>query len=462
MGPACFDPKVLEKMVGRGMNVGRINLAHGSLEEHSRQLALLRSVANKLGVQVSTLVDLPGSKIRTGMMKGGKVFLQEGAKIEVVEGKVAGTEKRIQVDFPGFSQLVNKGSPFFFDDGMLEVKVVAKKPDCLECEVVVGGDLGSRKGVNVPNVEPDLPAFREKDVPLLEFAKKEQVDFIGLSFTRKAGDILVLKKRLAEMDCDAHVIAKFESPSALKHLKEIVAAADAVMVARGDLGVQMPPEDGPVAQKQITRECAEEAKPVIVATQMLDSMIRNPHPTRAEVTDVANAILDGADAVMLSGETAVGKYPVRALEMMDKIIRKTEGTLFKYDLLLNNGENHRRLTIPQAISKSVVQVARDLRANAIITYTSQGHTARYIARHRPFTPIIAATANAREVEKLQLLWGVIAELIPKPKDTDDLVVKAVSAAEAENLVGKGDLVIITAGIPLNEPGMTNLIKAHVV
>ncbi len=461
MGPASSDSKTLEKMIAKGMNVGRINLAHGSLEEHSRQLALLRSAAKKMNAQVSTLVDLPGSKIRTGMMRGGKIFLREGAKIEVVEGKTEGTEKRIQVDLPGFISLVSKGTSLFFDDGMLEVKITAKKSDLLECEVLVGGDLGSRKGVSIPNVEPNLPAFREKDMALLEFAKREQVDFVGLSFMKSANDILDLKKRLAELECDAHVIAKFESASALKHLKEIVAATDAVMVARGDLGVQLPPEDVPVAQKEITRECAAEAKPVIVATQMLDSMIRNPQPTRAEVTDVANAILDGADAVMLSGETAMGKYPVRAVEMMDKIVRKTEGSLFKYDLLLNNGENH-RLTIPQAISKSVVQMARDLRANAIITYTSQGHTARYIARHRPFTPIIAATANPREVGKLQLLWGVIPELIAKPKDTDDLIVKAVAAAEAENLVGKGDLVVITAGIPINEPGMTNLLKAHVV
>lgn len=461
LGPACSDSKVLDKMVAKGMNVGRINLAHGSLEEHSRQLALLRSAAKKAKAIVSTLVDLPGSKIRTGMMRGGKVFLREGAKIELTEGKVEGTEQRIQVNHPGFLSLVSKGSSVFFDDGMLEVKVVGKKADSIECEVVVGGDLGSRKGVSIPNVEIDAPAFRDKDMPLLEFAKKEQVDFIGMSFIRRASDVTDLRKLLVELECDAHIIAKIESPTALKNLKEIVAVADGVMVARGDLGVQLPSEDVPVAQKTITRECAAEAKPVIVATQMLDSMIRNPAPTRAEVTDVANAILDGADAVMLSGETAMGKYPVRAIEMMDKVIRKTEGTLFKYDLLANNGENT-RLTIPQAISKSVVQIARDLRANAIITYTSKGHTARYIARHRPFTPIIAATANEREIAKLQLLWGVIPELIPKPKDTDDLIDKAVAAAEAENLVGKGDLVVITAGIPINEPGTTNLLKAHVV
>lgn len=461
LGPASSDAKTLEKMVSGGMNVARINLAHGSLDEHARQLALVRAAAKKAGAQVSILVDLPGSKIRTGRMKGGSVILHEGAKIEVVEEKVEGTEKRIQVNHAGFLKLVNKGSSFFLDDGMLELKVVSKEEGSAECEVVVGGTLGSNKGVSIPNVELDLPSVRDKDAPLLEFAKKEGVDFIGLSFIRSAADVLELRKRLASLECDAQIIAKLESPAALKHLKEIVASADAVMVARGDLGVQLPPEDVPIAQKEITRECGAEAKPVIVATQMLDSMIRNPQPTRAEVTDVSNAILDGADAVMLSGETAIGKYPVRAVEMMDKIIRKTEGTLFKYDLLLNNGDNH-RLTIPQAISKSVVQIARDLRANAIITYASTGHTARYIARHRPFTPIIAATASEREVAKLQLLWGVNAALIAKPKDTDDLVRKAVAAAEANHLVGKGDLVVITAGIPINEPGSTNLLKAHVV
>lgn len=461
IGPACSDAKTLEKLIAKGMNVARFNLAHATLEEQVRNIAAVRAAAKKAGALVTIIADIPGPKIRTGQVKNGRVFLKDGDKIEFVEEKIEGNEKKVQVNFPGFFNIVGKGTIIYINDGALEFKVISKKPGSVECEVVVGGELNSRKGVAVPGVEIDLPPLREEDYALIDFAKMHSLDFLCMSFVRNAADVLDLKRRLVEKECDTQVIVKIESAVAFRNYKEIVSAADGVMVARGDLGVQIPAEDVPVAQKMILRECCEASRPAIVATQMLDSMMRNPQPTRAEVTDVANAILDGADAVMLSGETAIGKFPVRAVEMMDKIIRKTEGTLFKYDLALSEGGHH-RLTIPQAISKSVVQIARDLHANAIITYTSEGHTARHISRHRPFTPIIAATANERELLKLQLLWGVNPELIPLPKDTDDLVRKAVSAAEAKQFVGKGDLVVITAGIPLNEPGNTNLLKAHVV
>lgn len=459
IGPACDSPAMIEKLVLHGMNVARLNMSHGDREQHRRNAENVRKAAAKHGKLVAIMVDVRGPKIRTGTFPGGAMKLVENSRIILSSNVNEKGNGIIPIEYPLFHKHIKAGDKVYIADGAIELVAKSVSGNRVLCETIVGGVLGDRKGVTVPGAEFDLPSITRKDEEDVRLAASIKADFLAQSFVRRKEDVVQMKALLKKAGCDAHVVAKIEDAQGLRCIDGIIEEADAIMVARGDLGVQIPFEDVPVVQKAVVAKCRRESKPVIIATQMLESMINYPQPTRAEVTDVANAILDGTDAVMLSGETASGKFPLRCLEAMDKIVRKTEATLLLYDQVQSNGE---KLSSAKAIGKSVVYTARDMRARAIIAYTSHGHTARYISSHRPFTPIIAATASKSELCKLQLLWGVQPELIALPKSTEDVVAKSIAAAKKNNLVGSGDVVVITAGVPLNVPGNTNLMQIKTV
>ncbi len=462
IGPASDDPRHLLGLVEHGMDVARLNLSHGTHDEHAARVKLLREYAEKQKRVLGVLFDIQGPKIRTGFMKGGgSVHLKEGSKIRITVEKVEGTSSLVPVDYPRFHELVTAGQQIFLSDGMLELKVERMAGRQVECKVLIGGVLGSRKGVNLPGVSINLPVLSEKDRKDVAFAVEQGADFVAQSFVRNTRDVRELRKLLEKHGSDAWVVAKIENTSAFANIDEIITEADAVMVARGDLGVQLPSEDIPLVQKSIVSKCNAAAKPVIIATQMLESMVHQPQPTRAEVSDVANAIIDGACVVMLSAETANGRHPVRALEVMDRIVRKAEATLMRYERM-KEFDSGGVLGMAQSLSKSVCYTARDLRANAIITYTHRGHTARFIAMYRPFTPVVAATSDERVMHKLSIVWGVQPALIKEPKTSDDLVDHCVACAEEKHFVGKGDTVVVAAGVPVQKPGHTNLMKIHVV
>ncbi len=461
VGPACDDPRHLLGLVEHGMDVARLNMSHGTLDEHAKRAKLVRENAEKLKRTVGILFDIRGPKIRTGLMKGGKVHLKEGTKLTLTTEKMLGDSATIPIDYPSFYGMVSQGQQVFLSDGILELKVEEVRESGVKCKVVIGGDLFDRKGVNLPGVALNMPVLSEKDKRDVEFAVGQDADFIAQSFVNDAADVKELRKLLQKHGSDAWIVAKIENAAAYHNIDEIIAEADAVMVARGDLGVQLPSEDIPIMQKTIVSKCNVAAKPVIIATQMLESMTNLPQPTRAEVSDVANGILDGACALMLSGETATGKHPVRVLEVMDRIARKAEATLLRYERT-KDFDGVRVIGTAQSVSKSVCSTARDLHANAIVLYTHKGDTARFTAMYRPFTPIIGATSSERVMRKLSLVWGVHPALIKLPKTTDELIDSCVEVAKQMHLVGKGDKVVIAAGVPVQQPSHTNLMKIHEV
>ncbi len=446
LGPSSATYDDIEKLVLQGMDVARLNFSHGTVEEHSQKMDFVRKAATTQGRLVAVLLDLPGPKIRVGMMKGGRVKLEEGKKLILTTINVEGTADKITVNYAKFPELVSEGSKVYLSDGAIELKVLGKKGNNVSCQVVIGGELFNRKGANLPSVRVKLPPITARDLLGIELAKKKKVDFVAQSFVCSAEDVQKLRKLLGEPKIP--IIAKIESIDGVENIDSILEEADAIMVARGDLGVQVPIEDIPSIQKSIIKKCNAVAKPVITATQMLESMIHSPNPTRAEATDVANAILDGTDAIMLSAETANGFYPFRAVEMMSKIAVKTEQCYcqkgsYKCEHQHKNGQE---VNVPDAISKAIVGVAHDLNAKAIITCTVEGHTTRYISKYRPNQKIIAATPNIREVNKLILSWGVTPLLVKKPKNTHEMIKHAVQSVVANGLVNKGDLILVAAGI----------------
>ncbi len=462
IGPASDDSRHLLGLVENGMDIARLNLSHGSRDEHAKRIKQLREFALKQDRILGLLCDIQGPKIRTGFFKEGRAHLHEGGKVTITAEQVQGTNDLIPVDYPKFAELVSPGQQIYLADGMLELRAEEVKGKQVECKVVIGGELGNRKGVNLPGVDVSLPVLSEKDKADVEFAVEQKADFVAQSFVRDARDVLEMRKLLERHGSDAWIVAKIENSAAFNNIDEIIAVSDAVMVARGDLGVQLPAEDIPMVQKSIVAKCNAAAKPVIIATQMLESMVHQPQPTRAEVSDIANAIIDGACAVMLSAETANGKHPVRALEVMDKVVRKAEATVMRYERMKEFDGLGGVLTMSQSVSKSVCYTARDLRANAIATYTHTGHTGRYIAMYRPFTPVIAATSSEAVLRRLSLVWGVQPALIKEPKTTDELIERCVECAENKHLAGKGDMVVVAAGVPVQKPGSTNLIKIQIV
>ena len=460
IGPASSSPEVMRGLIRAGMSVARINFSHGDHATHGQSIATLRQVAEEEGRLVAVMADLQGPKLRVGEIEGGLVELREGDVLTLTTHPRPGAMGEIPVPHPELLRDLRPGQTVLLDDGRLELVVVRAGEGFLKCRVVTGGKLTSHKGINVPGATLRFSALMPKDREDGLFALEQGVDFFALSFVRRPADVRELRQFLRSRSADTSIIAKIEKPEALSVFDEILAEADGIMVARGDLGVETPAEEVPFHQKRIIRACNQAGKPVITATQMLQTMIESPRPTRAEASDVANAILDGADAVMLSGETAVGRYPIEATETMATICANAEAHL-PYGRLLH-GESRIHETITEAISCAAVEIASEVGAKAIITATTSGRTARMVARHRPSVPIVAVTPSRTTLFRLALVWGVAPVQVPEFKTTDEMVHKMVRAARERGLVAWGDPVVLTAGIPFGSGGETNMLKVHVV
>lgn len=468
MGPNTNDRELMKKMVEKGMNIARFNFSHGDHEEQKSRMDMLKGIREELGKPVAILLDTKGPEIRTGVLKGDKkVFLEEGDTFTLTTEEIEGDNKRVSVSYEGLVEDVEPGKKILIDDGLIELEVKGINGTEITCKVLNGGELGSQKGVNVPNVPVRLPALTQKDREDIIFGVEQGVDFIAASFVRSVEGVLEIKALLKE--CGAPflpVIAKIENAEGIRNIDEIIHCADGIMVARGDLGVEIPAEEVPYLQKMLIKKCNDNFKPVITATQMLDSMMRNPRPTRAEVTDVANAVYDGTDAVMLSGETAQGKYPLEALEMMVHIVENTEEHL-DYDILLEKAQEHRRKGISSAIGYSSVATAMNLNAKCIITPTLSGATARVVSKFKPKADIIGVTPNEATLRKMQIYWGVLPIKSIEYHTTEDICNDAIDLVNAKQLVETGDIVVLTAGIPSpvmkkTRDGVSNMMKIAVI
>jgi len=460
IGPASEDLEVLKKMILAGMNVARLNFSHGNHEEHRRRIENIRRASTETEIPVAILLDTRGPEIRLGTFAQGKVKLEAGQKFVLTVGDVVGDAERVSVTHSGLPGDVEPGRCILLDDGLVELKVEEVSATDVTCQVVNGGIISDRKGVNLPGSKVSLPAMGPQDRDDIIFGIQQGVDFIAASFIRTAVDVLAIRRLLEEEGTNIPIIAKIENQQGLDNLDAILEVVDGLMVARGDLGVQIPPEEVPLAQKHMIIRCNQTGKPVITATQMLDSMIRNPRPTRAEASDVANAIFDGTDAIMLSGETAAGSYPVESVDTMARLAQRTELALNCEHLL------SRQSTGPQSVTDSISfagrQTAQRLGAAAILTSTQSGHTARMVSKYRPTVPVIAITPNESVRRRLLLTWGVVPLLGRKTETTDEMIYESITTALEQGLISNGDLVVITAGVPVGVPGTTNLLKIHVV
>jgi pyruvate kinase len=459
LGPASDDEATIRAFVQAGMAVARINFSHGDHEDHARRIALVRRLAEEMDRAVAIMADLQGPKLRVGLLPAEGVVLVEGERVVLTDQSSVTGPATIPLPHPEVIRDVHPGDRMLLDDGLLELKVLETDGQQVSARVVTGGVLSSRKGLSLPHTSLQMPSVTDKDREDAAFAVQQQVDYFALSFVRRAEDVEQLRAFLGELGAGTPIIAKIEKPEALDCVDEILAVSDGLMVARGDLGVEAPAEEVPIAQKRIIRACNERSKPVITATQMLDSMIRNPRPTRAEASDVANAILDGSDAIMLSGETAVGRYAVAAVKTMARIAEVTERSIPYADWLQRAGRSDSR-SVVDAIGQVACEIATDLEAKAIITSTVSGGTARRVASHRPATAIIAPTPSPAAYRQLALVWGVQPLLVDEFTDTDAMIVTVMEATRARGVVQEGDLVIITAGVPLGGSGLTNLLKVH--
>ena len=461
LGPSSQSEETLTKLIENGLNVCRFNFSHGSHEEHKERIDVVKKVREKLNKPVAILLDTKGPEIRTGNFAEPEVFLQEGDKFTITMADVLGTKEICTVSYKGLANDVVKGDSILIDDGLVGLRVQEVVGEEIHCIVENSGIVKNHKGVNVPGVKINLPALTPKDISDIEFGITQGIDFIAASFVRKASDVLAIREVLENNNAtDIQIISKIENQEGVDNLDEILQVSDGLMVARGDLGVEIPTEEMPIVQKEMIKKCNELGKPVITATQMLDSMIRNPRPTRAEVTDVANAIYDGTDAIMLSGETAAGKYPLEAVKTMATIAKRIEETLDYDSILRNKGLNHTSVT--DAISYATCATAESLNASGIITSTSSGHTARMVSKFRPNVPIIAATPNEKTSRQLSLSWGVYTVNCEQAENTDDLIEGSIDASKKADFINDGELVVITAGVPTGVSGTTNLIKVHVV
>ena len=461
LGPASDKEDVLTQLVENGLNVCRFNFSHGSHEEHKVRLDLVKKVREKLNQPIAILLDTKGPEIRTGQFGEPEVLLEEGQKFTITMNDVIGTKEMCTVSYKDLAKDVVSGDTILIDDGLVGLRVEEVNGEDIICVVENSGIVKNHKGVNVPGVKINLPAITPKDRSDIEFGISQGIDFIAASFVRKASDVLAIREILEENNAtDIQIISKIENQEGVDNLDEILEVSDGIMVARGDLGVEIPTEEIPVVQKMMIKRCNEVGKPVITATQMLDSMIRNPRPTRAEVTDVANAIYDGTDAIMLSGETAAGKYPVEAVKTMATIAKRTEQTLDYNRILKENSKNNN--TVTDAISHATCSTAVDLNASAIITSTSTGYTARMVSKFRPNCPIIATTNNEKVMRQLGLSWGVYTVKSKKAINTDEVIENSIDAAKNAKYINNGELVVITAGVPVGVSGTTNLIKVHVI
>ena len=448
MGPNTNNRDLMRKLIQNGMDVARFNFSHGDHAEHKGRMDLLKQLREEEHANTAILLDTKGPEIRTGALKDGKkVMLETGATFVLTTEQIVGDEKKVSITYEGLVQDVDRGSTILIDDGLIGLRVVGKKEKEIICEVVNGGELGEKKGVNVPNVPVRLPAITEKDKDDIKFGVEQGIDFIAASFVRNAECVLEIKAYLKELNAPyVPVIAKIENAEGIRNIDEIIRAADGIMVARGDLGVEIPAEEVPYLQKMMIQKCNENFKTVITATQMLDSMIRNPRPTRAEVTDVANAVYDGTDAVMLSGETAQGKYPLEALQMMVHIIENTEQHL-DYGAMLEKNGGHTKSGLSSAIGYSSVLAAANLDAKCIITPSVSGATTRVVSKLRPKQDILGITPNERTLRRMSIYWGVRPLKTMKFNTTDDICNGAIELATVKQFIEPGDVVVLTAGIP---------------
>jgi pyruvate kinase len=463
IGPASRDPAILAALIRAGMDVARLNMSHGEPEFHRENIRRIRQLAEELDKPVAILADLQGPKLRVGTMPPGGVPLHAGEILVLTTEPIIGGPGRVPVQYEHLPEAVKPEDRILIDDGLLELKVIGVEGREIQTKVVTEGTLTSNKGLNLPHASLAIPAITEKDREDLRFAIEAQVDAIALSFVRSAEEVLELKRQirdLATLGRPTPVIAKIEKPEAVDNIDAIIAAADAIMVARGDLGIEMSTEAVPMVQKMIIRKCNQAGKPVITATQMLDSMIRNPRPTRAEASDVANAILDGSDAVMLSGETAAGKYPVLAVETMARIACETEQA--QAELPMPAILPHPEPSFSEAVAHASVDTATNLDAKAILVPTVSGQTARTIARFRPRCAIVAATPSPITQRQLMFVWGVYPILAPRSNNTDQMLSDAVEAAKRHGYASEGDVIIITGGSVAWGVGSTNLMRVHLI
>lgn len=462
LGPATDDPEILKQMMLAGMNVARFNFSHQSIPEHKKRFDLVKKVRDELSLPIAILLDTKGPEIRLGMIKDSRAELKKGDKFTLTTRKLEGDSTIASVNFSDLPKDVDINTRILIDDGLIELSVISKTDEDIECRIINGGFISNNKGVNVPGVRLSMPYISDKDREDIIFGAEYGFDFIAASFTRTADDILAIRKILEEINCKRiRIIAKIENSEGVNNIDEILRVSDGIMVARGDMGVEIPFEHIPVLQKLLIKKAYNAGKQVITATQMLESMIKNPRPTRAEATDVANAIYDGTSAIMLSGETAAGMYPVEAVKTMAKIALCTEEDI-DYPRRFKTREMDEAPNVVNAISHATCTTALDLNAAAIITVTKSGQTARMISKYRPQAPIIGCTCDEFVLRQLNMSWGVTPLLLCEKNNTDELFAHAVDQSEKAGLVKSGDLVVITAGVPLGVPGTTNLIKVHIV
>ncbi|HEX9786873.1 MAG TPA: pyruvate kinase [Candidatus Binatia bacterium] len=457
IGPASSSDKVLEGLIRAGMNVARLNFSHGDHAFHRRMIRKIRRFERKLDRQIAILQDLPGPKIRIGAVAGERVRLQNKQPFVLTTRKILGTELAVSVNFAGLTRAVKKGDPILLGDGEIELEALQVSKHEVKCRIVVGGILGSHKGIHFPRSSLNIRALTNEDKKNLAFGIKEKVDMIALSFVRNTEDILYARRELRKRGSSIPIIAKIEKHEALDQLDGILQNVDGIMVARGDLGLEIAQERIPAMQKMMIREANHLGKPVITATQMLRSMVWNPRPTRAEVADIANAILDGTDALMLSEETAAGDYPLEAVKVMAQVAEETETILEPRQRFTGL-----KKTVPEAISVGAISLARDLQVKAFLIPTTSGSTARLIARYRPQQPIVAVSPEPQTVKMLCLVWGVFPVPIKGFSSTDEMVRALQKKALELRLVKRGDLVAITAGLPLHQAGTTNMITVKVI
>ncbi|HWT87393.1 MAG TPA: pyruvate kinase [Candidatus Angelobacter sp.] len=459
IGPASSSPRIIRKLLEAGMNVARLNFSHGTHADHAKNIALLRAAALEMKKTVAILADLQGPKIRTGVLAGGgPVLLRTGQEFTITTAKVLGDSTRVSTVFEPLPREVKRGDRILLSDGLIELRVKQVRGSQVICDVVNGGALGENKGINLPGVKLRVPALTPKDKADLKFALGAGADYIAVSFVRRPEDVALAKQLIRKAKKETPVIAKLEKPEAIENLDAILRVADGVMVARGDLGVEMSPEEVPVVQKQIIRRAREFRRPVITATQMLESMTENPRPTRAEASDVANAIFDGSDAVMLSAETANGKYPVEAVSMMARIIESAEKSIEEFPRPVPQ----EKLKIAETVAELVCHASRELHMKLIVVFTHSGFTARLISRYRPQVPIIALTPEAETRRRMALIWGVLPLESRDQHRIDTLAEMTEKKLLQERLVRKGDVIGIIAGTPMGVRGTTNFMKFHVI
>lgn len=461
MGPTTDNVELLQKMMQAGMDLARFNFSHGSHEDHAMRLNLVRQAAARAGKIIATIADTKGPEMRLGLFADNKVLLSEGDEFTLTTEEYLGDRHKAHVNYAGLPEELQIGSSILLADGLLSLKVTAIDGCEIHTVVVNGGELSSRKRVACPGVELKLPFLSEQDKSDILFAARLDMDYVAASFVQKADDVIAIRKVLEAEGYNMGIISKIENEAGVKNIEEIINVSDGIMVARGDLGVEIPTEDVPIVQKEIISRCNKAGKPVITATQMLESMINSYRATRAEASDVANSIIDGTDVIMLSGETASGQYPLEAVQTMAKIAKRTEESLDYITLFRKKGISE-RIHSTDAISHATVQIAQEIRANAILTITESGFTARMIAKYKPWSHVVAVSRLEKTVRAMQLYWGVEPILGPYSTNTDEMIELCLQCALHSKAISDGSSVVITAGVPIGTPGSTNLIKVVTV